>query len=405
MKLNNCCPTNLQATTGSWRLSSVITLVFAALSWLTAANLANAQGGFLCASDGQYCNLPTTHDHFSVGYGSPSRSIIVETENLQVLPCSNALGDPHPGVVKSCNAIEVRKETHRPELSFRRCAGEGQVCNVPEIKGEYSVVRYGANGKWLYNNVGGNVPCSLGSFGFNFDPVPNVPKSCEISTTRLKSAPPVPGSGESREWKICAAEGRECPLPMTNATYLVKYGADSRWLYRTVVGDGIICNAGAFGADPAYGTVKSCQYMVLRSVREILGEWKQIFACGNCGQSEYEITWGVEEGKERSSSSHWTQEVKVSVEADFKVLGTGGSSSIESTTSFGESDSVASSFTQTVGETIKLPCSKGALWQLNTKVDEFCWPGNSSCSTASKTKVYQCAAIGELPKKDWPKDD
>lgn len=387
-----------QTSSGSRRLSPMLGLAFAALSWLVPAHLANAEESFRCASENQFCSLPATYDHFSTSFGSPNRSIIVETENLRVLPCSNDLGDPHGNVAKSCNAVEVHNEPAGSELSFKRCAGENQNCAVPHVSNEYYVVRYGANGKWLYNNVASDVWCANGGFGFGVDPVPNVVKSCEVSTTPLKGI----SSGNRSQWQTCANEGGDCVPRSGFGSYLIRYGADTRWLYRTVIGKGLACGAGPFGSDPAYGTYKSCQYIGIPTVREVQGEWKQVVACGGCEPHTFRSTWGVEKGKERSSTSHWTQEVKVSVESGFKVKGVGGTANVESTTSFGESETVASSFTQIAGTEIEIPCAKGALWQLNTKVDEFCRPNSPSCSTTSKTQVFQCAALGELPKANWP---
>lgn len=363
--------------------------------------IASAQESFRCAGENEYCNLPGTHDHYATSYGSADRSVIVETENLGTIPCSNDLGDPHRDVGKSCNAIEVRQATSEPKLSFARCASENQKCTVPAADGEYAVVRYGANGKWLYNNVGSDVWCANGYFGFNFDPLPNVAKVCEKSTTMLKGA----ARGSESRWQTCANEGGDCKPLGGFGTYLIRYGADTRWLYRTVVGNALGCNSSAFGRDPADGTFKHCQYMGLRTVRNVQGQWNRLNACGGCGANTYKITKGVERGKTRESTSHWTQEVKVSVESGFKVAGIGGTANVETTTTFGKSDTVASSFTETAGTEFEIHCDKGALWQLQTTVDEFCRPSSASCSTTAKAEVFQCATVQDQPKTSWPEGD
>lgn len=380
------------------RVRFIITLGILCFVGLAVPSAAGAQESFRCANEGQYCYLPATFDHYATSYGSAERAIVIETENLAALPCNAAFGDPHVNVVKSCNTVEIRQPIAETPLSFVACAVEGGVCDLEQVDGEYAVMRYGANGTWVYNNVASNVPCTSQGFGFNYDPVQNVVKTCEVSTTRLKGSP----VGNESRWQTCATEGGTCAPRGGFGTYLVKYGADSRWLYRTVVGNAINCNTEAFGSDPAVNTYKHCQYMGLRTISSIQGEWVKMSSCGGCGANTYEFQWGVERGKVREATSNWSQEVKVSVESGMEVLGVGGKGSVETTTTFGESDSIANSFTETSGATFTYACAKGAFWQLKTTVEEFCRPNSPSCSTVAKAKVFQCATNAETPDASWP---
>ena len=56
-------------------------------------------------------------------------------------------------------------------------------------------------------------------------------------------------------WTTIATEGRSFSV---SGTVTVRYGADSRWVSKSVTGSGNCTNT-FFGKDPAYGVVKSCQ--------------------------------------------------------------------------------------------------------------------------------------------------
>jgi hypothetical protein len=57
---------------------------------------------------------------------------------------------------------------------WTQCAAEGEVCTTPGAR----QVRYGVDGKYLYQNVSGPVGCNNGSFG---DPIYGMVKSCQYA--------------------------------------------------------------------------------------------------------------------------------------------------------------------------------------------------------------------------------
>jgi hypothetical protein len=76
-------------------------------------------------------------------------------------------------------------------------------------------------------------------------------------------SPPTSTAG----WTRCAGENERCAF---SGTRLVRYGAGSGWVQRTLT-DGVSCSNEVFG-DPAYGTVKSCEIAPLPSWTRCAGE-------------------------------------------------------------------------------------------------------------------------------------
>lgn len=96
------------------------------------------------------------------------------------------------------------------------------------------VVRYGSGSRWVTKTLVGPVKCTNEFFGT--DPLVGTVKHCEVGW-----------------WRI-AAEAASFLLVSKN---LVRYGADSRWVYGTFnTGH---CAAASFGRDPAPGTAKHCE--------------------------------------------------------------------------------------------------------------------------------------------------
>ena len=71
-------------------------------------------------------------------------------------------------------------------------------------------------------------------------------------------ASPLVGTG----WSTCAAEGGSCTAA---GTQTVAIGSGNQWTTKSVTGT-IACTVGAFGGDPLFGTVKSCQIQAGQAV-------------------------------------------------------------------------------------------------------------------------------------------
>lgn len=108
--------------------------------------------------------------------------------------------------------------------------------------GSTAQVRYGADTRWVQRTLTGTVSCTNTFFGS--DPAVGASKSCQ-------AAAPF--------WLIVANENQAFTL---SGTFVVRYGADTRWAQRTLSAGNYNCNNATFG-DPARGTAKTCQ--VLRS--------------------------------------------------------------------------------------------------------------------------------------------
>jgi len=119
-----------------------------------------------------------------------------------------------------------------PPEQWSFCADENAACSFTGTRR----VRYGKRGKYNDAIVTGGVSCSNATFG---DPVPNVPKSCQISTEL---------------YTACAAEGQTCSFTGTKE---VRFGANGQWVTRPATGS-IACNPATFG-DPVPNVVKHCE--------------------------------------------------------------------------------------------------------------------------------------------------
>jgi hypothetical protein len=141
------------------------------------------------------------------------------------------------------------------------CGSEGDVCRVPGTR----VVRYGANGTFIYKTITGAIGCGNGEWD---DPLFGVPKTCSYSSSTGLPAPapapspapaptpvPAPAPAPSAAWINCAVEGGTCTVPGTRQ---VRYGANNTYAYRTVTGT-VACNNSVWG-DPLFGVVKACAY-------------------------------------------------------------------------------------------------------------------------------------------------
>lgn len=120
------------------------------------------------------------------------------------------------------------------------CANEGESCILPGS----GTVRYGANGKYVYQNASGSIVCDNSAFGQ--DPVAGVTKACYYSS-----------NGKRADYLFCSNERENCSFPGTRT---IRYGIDGNYTY-LVATDGIRCDNSIFD-DPAPGLVKSCYYSV-----------------------------------------------------------------------------------------------------------------------------------------------
>lgn len=109
-----------------------------------------------------------------------------------------------------------------------------------------TVVRYGAGTRWVQRTLSDTVSCTNATFGS--DPAFGVQKSCQVQT----------GDGEpppASSWTRIATEGQSFSV---SGTRWVRYGADPRWVQRSVTGSGQCTNA-FFGTDPAPYVGKVCE--------------------------------------------------------------------------------------------------------------------------------------------------
>ncbi len=119
------------------------------------------------------------------------------------------------------------------------------------------LVRYGAGSSWIERSLSGTVSCSNATFG---DPIAGVAKECD-----LLDQPAASGS-----WTKVADENGSFTL---SSTRLVRYGAGSSWIERSLSGT-VSCSNATFG-DPISGTQKECDLRDQASLAPIISSGVQ----------------------------------------------------------------------------------------------------------------------------------
>jgi hypothetical protein len=211
-----------------------------------------APSGALAAEGGSFTVSAST----LVRYGAGTRWI--EKMVNGTVPCTNAYfgSDPAPNVAKACyaGAASTPPPPPPPPAPPPPAPAPAPAGALAPEGGSFTVqmatlVRYGADSRWIEKTVTGTVPCTNASFGS--DPAPNVVKACYAGAAPAPAPPPPPPAPPAG---ALAAEGGTFTVA---APTLVRYGADTRWISKTVTGTATCGNA-FFGADPAPYVVKSC---------------------------------------------------------------------------------------------------------------------------------------------------
>ncbi len=126
---------------------------------------------------------------------------------------------------------------------WTRCASEDQYCRVDGS----ARVRYGADNRYEYRNVTGGILCSVKLFG---DPAFGVDKTCEY----MPSGGGYGNVNHGSNWQYCGSEGGYCSFSGRGE---VRYGVTGKFIVRSAI-NGLPCDVGTFGNDPAFGQKKSC---------------------------------------------------------------------------------------------------------------------------------------------------
>ena len=108
-------------------------------------------------------------------------------------------------------------------------------------------VRYGAQGKYITKTVTGEIACTNQAFGN--DPIYGVVKTCDVNTINQIT---------QGNWQTCAIENGICAV---DGTATVRYGAEGKYITKIVTGE-IVCTNQAFGNDPIFGAVKTCDVLL-----------------------------------------------------------------------------------------------------------------------------------------------
>ncbi|MGO4393031.1 hypothetical protein AB4Z46_16905, partial [Variovorax sp. M-6] len=194
-------------------------------------------GGTLLANEGGSFTVATAT---VVKYGAGANW--VQKTVTGTAACNNAYfgSDPAPSVAKACYSVDTTSTT---PPSGTKLAAEFESFTVTSP----TMVKYGAGTSWVQKTVTGTAACNNVYFGS--DPAPNVAKACYVDGGGTTTPPTTPAVGTK-----LAAEFES--FTVTSPT-VVKYGAGTGWVQKTVTGTAT-CNNVYFGSDPAPNVAKAC---------------------------------------------------------------------------------------------------------------------------------------------------
>jgi hypothetical protein len=197
------------------------------LKYCHLAPAGGPSGAVRCASEFDVCRVDGRR---TVAFGM-NGAFRFMTVNGAARCTGTAFGsDPLYGVTKSCYVLP-----DTPAGAWTRCVDEGSTCGIAGLQA------FGTRGAYWTAKSGGTAKCGLGTFGV--DPLIQVVKSCHLWTGNPSGFP-----------KECAAENGTCSF---TGMQTVAFGRNGAYVYRTFTGP-TPCTGAAFGADPVFGVVKSC---------------------------------------------------------------------------------------------------------------------------------------------------
>lgn len=183
-----------------------------------------------------------------------------------------------------------------------------------------------------------------------------------------------------------------------DGTYIVRYGVDSRWVYRTFNGTEFPCGLLSFGSDPAENVYKSCEYLSAPQIKYVYGKWEEVELCEGCSKEIYTKRVGVTQGEAKTTESSWSVELSLTLEESAGVEGVSSSkvsSTLTATTAGAES--ISNSFTTQYETETQFECEKGALYQWVTTVEDICGPLSKSCTTVARAHEFICTDPSDVP--------
>jgi hypothetical protein len=137
-------------------------------------NRAAAGEWVVCASEGEHCRVPGAA---RVRYGANGQYAYRDVAG-GVRCVNEVFGDPAPDVAKQCDYSAAASPILPPAatggLAWQGCAREEGHCRFLGP----AIVRYGANGRYVYREAADGLACRNDSFGV--DPAPNERKACEL---------------------------------------------------------------------------------------------------------------------------------------------------------------------------------------------------------------------------------
>ncbi|MDM4765584.1 hypothetical protein [Pelomonas sp. SE-A7] len=134
----------------------------------------------VCASEGDYCRVSGS---VKVRYGADGRYAEHQAGNGGIACNNGVFGDPSPGIAKQCayrrnDGPQGNSNAGNSGLPWSQCAREGGYCS---FRGP-GMLRYGAEGRYVYREANNGIACNNESFGT--DPRPGESKRCELLQVR-----------------------------------------------------------------------------------------------------------------------------------------------------------------------------------------------------------------------------
>lgn len=165
---------------------------------------------------------------------------------IMLSACGGGSDNSTNGAAAEAAAPDASASPLSPEAAiiWARIATEGQPFTVSGTQ----TVRYGAGSTWLERSVTNGGQCTNTFFGR--DPLFNTFKECQLASDTAAPPPPPIDS-----WTRIATEGQSFTV---SGTQIVRYGAGSTWVQKSVTNSGQCTNT-FFGNDPLPNVVKECQ--------------------------------------------------------------------------------------------------------------------------------------------------
>ncbi|WP_193181933.1 hypothetical protein [Nisaea sediminum] len=355
-----------------------------------------------CANEGQSCTFDTVDsptDIVTVRFGQANHYVfLVMTGAVGSINCERGLfGDPYPGQAKSCSYTtdSLFPDMNYQQLTTGATIWEGEASNQ-SFSGATRWVAFGIGQKWFFALAHGNpqsIRCSINDgIGGNFDPAPGERKQCKLTMVGYSGASYDPP---------CATEGQSC-TQQAEGLYIVRFGADTQWIYRIINAPAFACSdaGNGFNFDPAPGKAKTCgEYALSTSTARTSGDWTLVSSCEGSSLAPCTVSEELQVGWSSTNTHMEQSSIANTVTVSITKKGIGGvTGTLQDAVTYTQSEgytsalnqSVTRSQTETCGPTESGQNVSMQMWQFETTTTVPTCSADGVCSITVSTTDVQC---------------